>query len=92
MMIRDKCDVCGKGFNDMCPFKDNKNIHTGEKPYKCKFCSACFASAGNHAAHIRSHLGTNRRDGSKKLVVTQWNTFWYLGWKNMFGMISDIVL
>ena len=46
---RHKCDVCGKGFNDMCPFKDHKNIHTGEKPYKCKYCSAYFASCGNES-------------------------------------------
>ena len=63
------CDVCGKDFSTNQHFKDHMNIHTGEKPYKCKFCSACFASVGNHAAHNRSHLGTNRRDGSKKLIV-----------------------
>jgi len=33
-----KCDVCGKGFAQKQHLSDHKNIHTGEKPYKCKFC------------------------------------------------------
>ena len=31
-----KCDACGKGFSTNQRFKDHRNIHTGEKPYKCK--------------------------------------------------------
>jgi len=55
-----KCDTCGKGFNDKAKLKDHYNVHTGEKPYKCKFCTACFASRGTHAMHQRSHLGHRR--------------------------------
>ena len=52
-----KCEVCGKGFSESDRLKDHNNIHTGEKPYLCQFCSACFASKGTHAMHERSHLG-----------------------------------
>ena len=55
-----KCDVCGKSFDRNAKLKDHKNIHTGEKPYQCKFCNACFASIGTHAMHQRSHLGHRR--------------------------------
>ena len=53
-------------------FQDHKNTHTGEKPYKCKYCSASFASQGTHAMHQRTHLG-HRRDYSKKLIKTEKN-------------------
>ena len=56
-----KCDVCGKGFFDSNKLKDHGNIHTGEKPYNCKFCSSAFASRGTHAMHERSHLGRGRK-------------------------------
>ena len=64
-----KCCHCGKGFSNSRYLKDHENIHTGEKPYKCKFCSACFADRGNHAQHVRSHLGINRRSSSKNLII-----------------------
>ena len=55
-----KCDVCGKGFLTNDRLKDHKNVHTGEKPYKCQYCTSCFASKGTHAMHERSHLGHRR--------------------------------
>ena len=56
-----RCDACGKGFIDNHRLSDHVNVHTGEKPYKCKFCSSCFASKGTHAMHERSHLGCGRK-------------------------------
>ena len=53
---RYRCDTCGKGFMETQKLSDHINVHTGEKPYKCKFCSSCFASNGTHALHERSHL------------------------------------
>ena len=39
-----KCDICCKGFAAKQRLEEHKNVHTGEKPHKCKFCSALFAS------------------------------------------------
>jgi KRAB domain-containing zinc finger protein len=60
-----KREVCGKGFSASDRLKDHNNIHNGEKPYKCKFCSFCFASKGTHAMHERSHLGRGRKNTKK---------------------------
>ena len=55
-----KCDICRKGFPTNQHFKDHKNIHTGEKPHRCKFCSSSFASASTRNMHQRGHLGHHR--------------------------------
>ena len=57
-----RCDKCGKGFIDKWRLSDHINVHTGEKPHKCKFCSASFASMGTHAMHERSHVGRGRKN------------------------------
>ena len=48
-----KCDTCGKGFINKQHFSDHLNIHTGEKPHKCKFCPADFANGGALRAHVK---------------------------------------
>ena len=55
-----KCDICGKGFENSHAYQDHMNTHTGKKPYKCKYCSACFASKGNQRMHERGHEGYHR--------------------------------
>ena len=33
--------------------------HTGEKPYKCKFCDKAFSESNVLVKHIRTHVGKN---------------------------------
>lgn len=33
--------------------------HTGEKPYKCKYCTRAFAQSNDLVKHLRGHLGEN---------------------------------
>lgn len=34
-------------------------IHTGERPFKCKYCERAYFSGGDLKKHLRSHLGKN---------------------------------
>ena len=60
-----KCTTCGKGFFYQNCLDDHYNVHTGAKPYKCKYCPAAFASKGTHAMHQKSHLGIKRKFKNK---------------------------
>lgn len=33
--------------------------HTGEKPYKCRYCSRAYAESGDLTKHLRQHIGEN---------------------------------
>uniref|UniRef100_A0A183FSL0 Zinc finger protein n=1 Tax=Heligmosomoides polygyrus TaxID=6339 RepID=A0A183FSL0_HELPZ len=34
-----------------------RSIHTGEAPYKCKYCSKSFKVQSNLVRHVRAHTG-----------------------------------
>lgn len=54
---RHKCTYCTRGF----PFKylldQHVRTHTGERPYVCDVCKACFANVSNFNMHKRIHSG-----------------------------------
>lgn len=35
--------------------QDHRNTHTGEKPYKCKYCDYRAGNASNWRRHLQSH-------------------------------------
>ena len=55
-----RCDICGKGFVTNAFLSDHINVHTGAKPYLCKYCPMGFASRGTHAMHEKNHIGRGR--------------------------------
>ena len=52
---------CGKGFLTKTALDEHMNVHTGEKPFKCKYCPAAYGSFGTKAMHERGHLGIKRK-------------------------------
>ena len=57
-----QCDKCGKGFINKQHFSEHLNIHTGEKPYKCKFCPAAFAIKNSCAKHERLRFCDSKKE------------------------------
>lgn len=49
------CQECLAEFSHRCFLKTHMRKHTGERPYKCHFCSATFISTSNRNSHIRRH-------------------------------------
>ena len=66
-----KCPRCARGFVNQQGRDDHINVHTGEKPHKCKYCPATFASVGTLAMHHRAHLGIKRKPKPKSDVPEQ---------------------
>ena len=38
-------------------FQVHMRVHSGEKPFQCRFCPKAFAQSGNLIAHERIHTG-----------------------------------
>ena len=50
----EKCDICHKAFYAKNDLLKHSRIHTGEKPFECKFCQKKFS--------IRSHVKRHERE------------------------------
>lgn len=46
------CDHCGKVFQFTNDLRKHIRTHTGEKPYKCPYCSYC----ATQKVHLRGHI------------------------------------
>lgn len=50
------CQTCYKEFSKPSTLRDHENVHSGLKPYSCKYCGRSFANHGTRHQHERTHL------------------------------------
>jgi len=53
----ENCDRISKPFKERSKLEAHIRIHTGEKPYPCKYCNKLFARSENMTNHLRTHTG-----------------------------------
>jgi len=51
--MRFYCQSCDKGFILTSQYQDHMNIHTGERPHVCKYCTKTFSDRNNRLKHMR---------------------------------------
>ena len=52
-----KCDVCGKVFDDRQKLRNHSRIHRQIRKYKCEICSLGFPVPSKLKEHMRTHTG-----------------------------------
>ena len=53
----DTNEPCLREFNERGNLQVHLRVHTGDKPYRCKFCPKWFTTIGNRNDHERRHYG-----------------------------------
>ena len=74
-----QCQTCKKGFSTAKRLEMHMNIHTGARPFLCKYCRKSYAHVGNCRMHERTaHEGYKRTDkrkwsGQNQIIIS---IFW----------------
>ena len=54
-----RCDICNQYYSRKDNLRAHQRVHSGEKPYECRYCHSRFRWAGA----LRTHEGIHERNG-----------------------------
>ena len=56
--IKNKCEICGKGFKRKEHLIKHQVVHTGERRFSCETCGRKFTEKSYLVKHTRIHVGS----------------------------------
>lgn len=56
------CRICSKVLSSASSLDRHVLVHTGERPFNCKYCNLTFTTNGNMHRHMRTHKQPQQHD------------------------------
>lgn len=56
------CRICSKVLSSASSLDRHVLVHTGERPFNCKYCNLTFTTNGNMHRHMRTHKQPQQND------------------------------
>ena len=68
------CKRCGKYFTHMSSARSHSWMHSGTRPYKCKYCDKDFRQSGHLICHVREFHSAASEDRIRKCCSKDFRT------------------